>query len=122
MSTKYDPQITQNLARLRSQAGLKQDEVGAYFGLEGKRRRASVGDWELGNEAPDVKHRSRFIDYLCDKLGLSDDPQLMTLWNDVMVGQWRWPALTSNELRGAAYLSTAALIPSPPQFAIVGRD
>lgn len=122
-STKYDPQKTRILAQLRSQAGLKQDEVAAYFGLEEKNRRGTVGSWELGNEPPGEEHRSKFVDYLCDKLGLRGDPEhLEKVWNEVMVGQWRWLPLTPSELRRATYPTSLALIPSLPQHAIVGRD
>jgi DNA-binding XRE family transcriptional regulator len=99
MSSKYDPQQTTILAELRQQAGLTQDQAGAYFGLKGKKRRDSVGNWERGRDRPHHKHRSQFITYLWHTLGLRHNVrQFQKIWRDVMVGQWQWLPLNRDEL------------------------
>jgi tetratricopeptide (TPR) repeat protein/transcriptional regulator with XRE-family HTH domain len=99
MSSKYDPQRTTILAELRQQAGLTQDQAGAYFGLKGKKRRDSVGNWERGRDRPHHKHRSQFITYLWHTLGLSHNVRhFQKIWLDVMVGQWQWLPLNRDEL------------------------
>ena len=119
MSSKYDAQETTILAELRQQAGLTQDQAGAYFGLKGKKRRDSVGNWERGRERPHHKHRAQFITYLWHTLGLRYNVrQFQKIWQDVMVGQWQWLPLNRDELpmEDAPFQAIAAI----PYF--VGRE
>ena len=128
---KFSPQKLQVLVELREAAGLTQDEAGARLGLEGKKRRDSVHAWETGVSAPDVKRRAEFIVYLLDGLRLrSDLARLARVWDEIMVGEWRWRSLSDDEWRrysserrvsspisGPAtpmpYASTSALIDPP---------
>ena len=98
MSSKYNLRKTTILAELRQQADLTQDQAGAYFGLKGKKRRDSVGNWERGVERPHHRLRAQFITYLWRVLGLCNNPHLFEqTWQEVMVGQWQWLPLYRNE-------------------------
>jgi tetratricopeptide (TPR) repeat protein/transcriptional regulator with XRE-family HTH domain len=120
MSTKYGSHQTTILAELRQKAGLTQDQVGGHFGLKGKKRRDSVGNWERGVERPHHKLRPQFISYLWYTLGLLHNARrFYKVWEDVMVGQWQWLPLDRDELPPAEEAPFQA-IADIPYF--VGRE
>lgn len=45
----------QNLHRIRTDAGLSQDELAAKLGFEGPARRQRISKWETGERAPSIK-------------------------------------------------------------------
>ena len=98
MADKYDSRHTTILAELREQAGLTQDQAAGYFGLDGHKRRDSVGSWERGGGRPRQKLRAKFIEYLLDELRLRYSPEMFTkVWTEVMVKQWHWLPLSQAE-------------------------
>ena len=116
--SKYDSQKTNVLYTLRRQAGRSQSDAAKFLGLKGDRGRERVGEWEGGHKAPDLKHRSKFIYWLWDELGLRRNPELFgKVWKDVMVGQWRWLPFSESELRDANQL-----VPPSPPHRLVGLD
>ena len=69
-----------------------------YCGLSSKKGRESVGKWERGQSVPEARRRIKFIDYLCNSLGLCDDKkQLYSVW-EMLEEEWDWDPLTSEEL------------------------
>ena len=95
---KYDYSKTVRLAELRRRADLSQDQAAEHLGLTGAKRRDTVSNYELGYSRPGRARRTRFILYLLDILGLRDNPsEFSQIWDEVMVGEWRWWPLTDEE-------------------------
>jgi tetratricopeptide (TPR) repeat protein len=99
VGNRFDPHKTTILAELREAADLTQDQAAAYFGLQGRKRRDTIGNWERGQERPPHHRRQQFITYLWEKLNLRHRQQLIQeVWHDVMVQQWHWQPLCEEEL------------------------
>lgn len=95
--SRYNPQKLSILINLREEASLSQTEVAKFFSMEDYN---SVSAWEKGDSRPLLQRRSDFMIYLLDKLGLHNDyQQFRKVWDDVMVGEWRWDPLSKEELR-----------------------
>lgn len=135
---KPDYQKTNQLQHLREAAGLSQQEAAVCFGLKDRR---SVGDWERGKSQPHLSRYQDFVHYLLDKLGLRKRPQeFFQLWQDLMVAEWHWPMVSSQELQAyfpsslqrndlsipatnnTTLLSVPYLTPPLPSYGLVGRD
>lgn len=84
---------TSKLASLREAKGLTQKQVADFFELKD---RNTIGAWERGEFPPAKSHRSRFISYLWDKLHIRD-AELITIWSEVMEGEWGWKALSKTD-------------------------
>lgn len=114
-----DPTKLEVLVELREQHRLSQDVVGAFFGLEGRKRHESVGAWESGRSRPAPSRRGRFITYLLDKLYLFREPKrFVRIWSDVMVEQWGWRPIDAEEIKdsfpGNYHLILTELVGSDP--------
>lgn len=107
---KYQEQERVNrLIKLREEAGLTQLKAAEFFWLA---RADSIGGWVT---PPQHKHRGRFIVYLVDKLELRNEPEkIIEIWNDVMVGVWKWDEL--NEIEIADYLKNLKVKEIAPGF------
>lgn len=128
---RYNDQKTKILIYLREAAGLSFEQVAGYFGLENKK---SVADWEQGYDSPPQAFRSKFIIYLRESLNLRRNrKRFLQVWDEIMVGEWNWDSLNSDEmlqynlLDKAEYITvrpTVAPFLAPPlsPYPLVGRD
>jgi hypothetical protein len=56
-----------------------------------------MGQWENGDEIPSIKHRTTFIYYLTEKLGLKGDVQTFEKVWGVLGEEWNWPPFSDYE-------------------------
>jgi len=91
---KYNQQKLQRLVDLRNAVGLTQLQVQDIMGV----KRATIGNWELGYDRPAPKRRPDFIIYLLDRLELRKNIEIFDeVWEDIVVGEWKWSPLTERE-------------------------
>ncbi len=129
---RFDPVVTERLAKLRKcvTPAVTQASAAKFFGLK---QRQTIGEWEAGvRPAPESRHRSSFQIYLLDRLQLRNDmEQFCSIWNDLMVEQWKWEPLTPDELhnlfgsQAVRYIVAAPkpvlTAPSKPDYDLIGR-
>ncbi len=95
---KCNPTVTEKLAKMRmrrpNRGKVSQEKAAAFFGSKNV---DFIGEWERGEVCPDKTRRSDIIRYLCDLLQLRET-ELKEVWDAVMVGEWHWENLNSDEL------------------------
>ncbi|MFV9505261.1 MAG: tetratricopeptide repeat protein [Oscillochloridaceae bacterium umkhey_bin13] len=114
-----DPHRLVLLARLRTEARVTLAQMARVCGLAGARAYESASAWERGASVPHRRLRPGFISYLADTLGLARDPdQLAAVWA-ILVEQWGWEPLTTDEWQRITTTNTVdsplAAPPSPRQ-------
>lgn len=110
-----NPRRLYKLTELREAKHLTLEQMARYCGLSGKKSRESVGKWEQGLSIPEPRRRIKFIDYLCNGLGLWNDKKgLYSVW-EILEEEWGWKPLTDKELK--AYLPEISVQPEERIFA-----
>jgi len=113
------------LKELREEATprISQTDAARFFGLNKKHSYKSIAEWENGQSVPHEKRRENFLLYLWQKLSLHREPErLREVWQ-ILVDEWSWDPLSTEEKKRYALnsrddLTTSSfdIMPSKPKL------